>query len=153
MPPILGGQPAKVLHRYTLEMADGTHIRLSSTIRKVAELADIIQRRVFERLLPQDLEQFERHERLEFGPVVINRDGIHTGRSLLPWTEVDRVVVNGRYLAILRKGSWLCKSFVRVRRIPNVRLLLAICEYWLTYLALGEKSVPLASRLLAEDVP
>lgn len=153
MPPIFSRRPVKVLHRYMLEMSDGGRIRLHSTIRRVAELGDILQLRVFERLLPQALERLDKGESLEFGAVVTNQDGIHIGGDRLPWSEVDRVFVHGRFLAISRKDSWWRKSFLRVRRIPNVRLLLAVSRYRLTTPAQGETSQELVRLLLADESP
>lgn len=121
---------AGTAHVYTILRNDGKKLRLNDGVRDIALLGETIQSEVFLRLLPRNAERFNRGDTLSFGPLRIDRQGLHTGRQTLPWREVaSAIIVQDGWLWITRTGqpptTWVRLDAVS---IPNLAILLSLTD-------------------------
>ncbi len=92
-------------------------------------LARAVEERLLECKLPALRKRFlQEHESIAFGPIMLESEGIRQGRSLLPWSEVDDVCAEGGYVQVRRRGKKTSWCLVKLARVPNCCLLLALAK-------------------------
>jgi hypothetical protein len=82
------GVPAHIGGRMRLGLRDGRSIRVPDRVVNHDVLADRVQEEVLARLLPAAQQDIARAKRLTFGPVSIDRAGVHADGRTLPWEEL-----------------------------------------------------------------
>lgn len=120
---------AGTYHVYTAAPASGPRVVLDSRlISGVEKLGAVLVRESAAHLLPRYTSAFERGERLSFGSLGLDKEGIYRGRRSLPWAAVRSVSVARGYLGVYQTGKWLAFCRVRVADLPNFVVLMMFLE-------------------------
>lgn len=114
---------------YTITSHDGTTVRLTQFYVGIAALGETIVREVTRVQLPRAMAAIQRGETVTFGELALNARGITcTGRSQVPWAQVDRVQVNRGYVSLRQAGRWQSWSRGQASQIPNLFVFLTLAD-------------------------
>jgi len=113
---------------YTLRTRSGERYVLDSFLRDHKTLGDAIRRETTLRLLPQALHAYKVAGRVEFGKLAISLEGLSKGSKMLPWYDVGCVVVQNGFVLVKRRDGRLAWFGVRMSKVPNLYVYLALAE-------------------------
>ncbi|HEY4384542.1 MAG TPA: DUF6585 family protein [Ktedonobacteraceae bacterium] len=120
--------------KYKLMQRDGHTLVLTHTIRNADELGKVLNRFLIGVMFPRFLAWYEAGEEVAFGPLSVDREGIHKDRSLLVWDEIQSVQigqnlmgVGNNIVRISRKGGggWT----LMLVTIPDVYVFEKLAQY------------------------
>jgi hypothetical protein len=116
-------------HTYTLLDRQNRRLVLSDSIRKVEQLAKVIEEGIFPLLYQHAADQYNLGQPLNFGPVTISKTGITIGKKNYAWVDVKQVTIRQGFLKIAKAdGGWFSGASAMVSAIPNLRVLSAILQ-------------------------
>jgi hypothetical protein len=115
------GALSNTVYVYTVRTHDGQILKFDSRFVQVKELGEAIQRNATVRLLPRYVQALNSGQRLAFGPLAVDREGLHAGQQSLPWAEIKAVKIQAGSLTIESVGgdgrTW---KPVSVAQLPNL---------------------------------
>ncbi|EFH87461.1 DUF6585 family protein [Ktedonobacter racemifer] len=113
-------------HTYTIKSPDGSQVVISSHLKKVKELGDVIMNEVTRRHLPLARQAYASGVPVSFGDLSVSLQGIGFRDKLLPWPEVKDVkLVNGS-VQVKKQGSMLSWATIDVAKVSNLPILLQL---------------------------
>ncbi len=116
-------------HEYTLLNKQNQKLKLKDVLQKVEELADLIEKNIYVRLHNAAVDAYNTGSMLTFGPVNVDKVGLHIGKKNFPWNEIKQVSLAQGYLQVAPQGGGLFKgASVPASAIPNLRVLLSIID-------------------------
>jgi hypothetical protein len=113
---------------YTIQGTDGERIVLNSLLRGQEILGGAIRRETTRRFLPQAIRTYEVEGQVEFGKLAISREGLSKGGKMLPWSEVGCVVLQNGFVLVRRRSGRPAWIGVRMGKVPNLYVYLALVE-------------------------
>jgi len=123
------GVYAGTQHVYTVQPASGPRVVLDSALLGgVDKLGDVLVRESTARILARRAAAFDRGERLAFGRLALDQQGLHVGRRSLPWAAFRSVSVHRGFVRIDAAGRRLAFCRFRVAELPNFVVLMAFLE-------------------------
>ncbi|HYH66429.1 MAG TPA: DUF6585 family protein [Urbifossiella sp.] len=100
---------------------------LDRSLNGYAKLADDVEARVARATLPDLLDRYRRGERLAFGPLELDTEGVTLRGREVPWAEVKEFrLVNGSLLMVGPPVDPWRGNGAAYRDVPNLAALLAI---------------------------
>lgn len=127
------GEDVDVRDEYTIGLHDGTALEIDYHFDEVEAFGSAVTAAVTDLLLPVHREALRAGETLDFGPIRLGADGVHTGDRHLPWDEVESIswkagilASDTAFLMVRRRGGLLAWAKVPVERIKNYPVLMAI---------------------------
>lgn len=122
------GRLSTLAATFWLMAKDGSKIMLDEKINRVVQLGESIQQHVATHQLATAIKQFNSEQLLTFGKLSLDKQGIHRGKSILPWSDVQAVEPRGWYFDIERKGKKLAWASLPISALINARTFLALCR-------------------------
>lgn len=111
---------------YTIKSPDGSQVVISSHLKKVKELGEVIMNEVTRRHLPLARQAYASGVPVSFGDLSVSLQGIGFRDKFLPWPEVKDVnLVNGT-VQVKKQGSMLAWASVDVAKVSNLPVLLQL---------------------------
>lgn len=121
--------PAKFDHHIILDLHNGDSIRLDRNLKNIDSLADHLQNSITKYQFPIALQQVKSGKELDFEIFQVNSTGIRYKDELLPWHEVDRIIVNLTRVQVQKKGKhWFNWADEKGWNLPNLRLFALIAN-------------------------
>lgn len=114
-------------YTYTLDTRLG-RIKFDGRYQNVEALGKEIQRRVTGAMAGRAVAAYENGQRVDFGPVAVDKSGLHSRGKSLPWSEVQRVKIENGFVSVAKQGKWLNWVSAPVHTIPNFFVLLALLD-------------------------
>ena len=111
---------------------DGHDFEFGEKFRRdeLVPIADYVTDGLLQNQLPELRRRyFEKQETLTFGPLRLEPQGIGSGRSVLPWEEVDFVGAEKGKIFVRKKDKLLRWCAVKAEKVPNLCLFLALSKY------------------------
>lgn len=128
-----GGQEVAVRDEYKLSLRDGTVLQVDYRFEQVEALGSAVMTAVTELRAPPARRAFEEGQTLDFGPILLHREGIETGGKRLGWQEIESVswkagllASDKAFLMVRRRGGLLAWAKVPVEEIKNYQVLMVI---------------------------
>ncbi len=107
-------------HRYTVQLNTGEKIVLDDRLgKKVEELGNAVQTGVTNTLFPRYWQSLQTGQRLEFGPMALDREKLYAGKKELRWDEIKAIKLDKGVMSVRKDKAWLNWSTVAVPQIPN----------------------------------
>jgi hypothetical protein len=106
-------------HLYTLQTSDGQKMKFDDKFAKVEELGTGIQKYVSNALYPRYVQALNNGQKVTFGPLAIDREGIYNGNKSLKWAEIKAVKIQSGTISIKKEGGWFNWASVSVPQVPN----------------------------------
>lgn len=115
------GSLSNTVYVYTVHTRDGQSFKFDNRFVNIKEVGEAIQSNVTALLLPRYLQAFNNGERLAFGLLAIDRQGLHGGQKSLLWAEIKSVKIHNGSMTVEQmtgeKSNW--KPIV-VAKLPNL---------------------------------
>jgi hypothetical protein len=105
---------------YTVRTRDGQTLKFNNRYAKIEELGNAIQRHVADALLPRYVEALNHGQRLNFGPIVVDRQYLHARDKSLPWREIRALKLQHDHIAIRNEGDWFNWVSISLPQVPNL---------------------------------
>jgi hypothetical protein len=99
-----------------------------ATVPRFPTLGELVEEALTRRLLPGALASFNRGQRVSFGPLGLDRQGVHRADddALLPWQDLESISTNAPVVAIIKRGSRDPWHMVATAAVPNLCVLTAL---------------------------
>ena len=130
-----GDEEIDVRDVYTIDLRDGTRLEVDFHFEAIDAFGAMIAHQLDVLLLPALQQAFRAGQALSFGPVTIDRSGVHTGGKSLSWGEVEafswrRGILSSEraFLQIKRTGGLLAWAKVPIEQIKNYSILMALAS-------------------------
>lgn len=107
----------------------GKKYAFSRNIENARELGRAIEREITRRRIASGWRQIKQGEKLRFGPLCISKEGMYKGLDLVPWDQISQVHIFQGVIAIAKDGIPQKWPLVRVARIPNFFLFVALIHF------------------------
>lgn len=128
----VNGQHIYDRYLYTIEKKGGESFTLSNMVSGVDSIGRAIKRETFARMFPQALETIERGERVSFGRVLVDTNGMEEGGARFLWTQLASVRVKDGVIQIKDRAGKSVMSG-QYGTTPNAHVLLALLEKHLPF--------------------
>jgi hypothetical protein len=124
------GVHTDTIYVYTVRTHDGRTLKFNNRFAQIQALGDAIQRNVSAALLPRYVQALNSGQRLSFGPLAIDRQGLYAGDKSLPWAEIEAVEIQNGAIAIKNAaGDWCNWAPVKLAQVPNFWVFYEIISY------------------------
>ncbi len=107
-------------HVYTVKSADGQKIILNDSLGKNVEtLGKEIQRNAANALFPRYWQSLQNGQRLQFGPLGLDREKLYAGTKEVRWDEIQAVKIDKGRISVKKDKGWFNWATATVPQIPN----------------------------------
>ena len=86
---------------------------------KVEDLGSAIQNAATRALYPRYAEALNSGQRVTFGPLALDKQGLYAGQKSLTWGEIKAVKLAQGVLSVKKEGGWFNWTTATVPQIPN----------------------------------
>jgi hypothetical protein len=124
----VNGVYAGTMHTYTVMLRDGAKIVLDDRLRDVESIGGPVVKTSAVRLLPRYVQALQAGQRVSFGPIAIDPQGIYSGSKSLAWSEIKAVKLDRGVLSVAKEGKWLNWTSATVPQIPNFYVLMTLLD-------------------------
>lgn len=114
---------------FTVQRNDGATFKFNAILKNVAQLGQNIQQAVTQRHMPQAIAAFQGGSAIPFGPLTVTAQGLHNGREILPWNQVQSVDVKQGQVIVKKVGKTFSWASVYISKIPNLMVFLGLVNY------------------------
>lgn len=105
---------------YTVQTNTGQKLRFDSKLAQIEALGQTLQRQISAILLPRYAQALNSGQRLNFGPLALDREGLYVGNKSLPWPEIEAIKIQNGAIAIKKAaGGRLHQAPVSLAQVPN----------------------------------
>lgn len=106
-------------HIYTIVTNTDQKFVLNDQLKKVEDLGSAIQKNVSEVLWPQYVNALQNGQRLTFGPLALDAQGLYSGNKTLTWAEIKAIKIHQGTISVKKEKGWFSWATVTVPQIPN----------------------------------
>ncbi len=106
-------------HIYTVVTKDKRRVVLNDKLAGVEALGNEILKNSAVLLFPAYWQALQSGQRLTFGPLAIDQQGLYSGAKTLPWSETKAIKIQQGVISVKKEGGWLNWASVSVPQIPN----------------------------------
>lgn len=115
-------------HRHTLRHTDGRTLVLTHGTQDIAEVYHAIESGATPLIIERAEDALNRGEAVAFGPITLDRQGVHTSRGTIPWAQVAGLGDAGRFVTISAANGELWPIKVARAKIVNLTALAVLVE-------------------------
>jgi len=106
-------------HLYTVQAQGNVKIKLDDRLAKVEELGKEIQRGAANTLFPRYWQALQSGQRVTFGPLALDSQGIYSGKKTLSWEEIKGIKIDRGVISVKKEKGWFNWATATVPQIPN----------------------------------
>jgi hypothetical protein len=115
-------------YTYTVRRPDGESVVLDNNMYwEIAELGSMIEREVFQAQLPRSIEAVRAGQSVAFGQFEVGPHGIRNGQDIVPWGEVEQVVLEKGYVGVRTSGRRRTPKY-DIATVPNIFVFAKLAE-------------------------
>jgi hypothetical protein len=111
-----------------LRRGDGYQVKLTNTIKNIAELGPIVIQNVTRELVPRALYALQAGQTLVFTPFSVNQQGISNGREFIPWSQVQAIDIKQGRVMVKKSGMFRNWGAAMVAKIPNCFVFITVSQ-------------------------
>jgi len=104
---------------YTIQTRDKNKITLDTKFPQIEQLGNAIVEGSFNALAPVYWTAMQNGQRLTFGPLAIDTQGIYSGNKSLQWAEIKAIKIDKGNISVKKEGGWFNWASATVPQIPN----------------------------------
>ncbi len=121
----------EVLYSYMIRRSDGTPFELSHDLPYLDRLGRFMERESARHILPRVLAAYKAGTTQEFADILVNSNGIilKTSKKLLPWSELEKLVIDDTTITLYRKGETWAWATLGISDIPNTAVLQGLVRH------------------------
>ena len=106
-------------YKYTVLTKDKRRFVLDNDLPGVEQLGNAVLQGSAVALFPAYWQALQNGQRLNFGPLAIDRQGIYAGSKNLPWSDIKAIRIHDGAISVKKEGGWLNWTSISVRQVPN----------------------------------
>lgn len=106
-------------HVYTIQTNTDQKFVLNDQLKKVEDLGSAIQKNVSEALWPQYVNALQNGQRVTFGPLALDAQGLYSGNKALTWAEIKAIKIHQGTISVKKEKGWFSWATVTVPQVPN----------------------------------
>jgi hypothetical protein len=106
-------------YNYTIQTKDKRRVVLDGKLPGIEQLGNEVVRQSTVALFPAYWQALQSGQRLTFGPLAIDNQGLYSGAKSLPWSEIKAIKIQAGMISVKKEGGWLNWASARVPQIPN----------------------------------
>jgi len=106
-------------YRYTIQLNDKTKITLDNKFPKIEQVGKAITNGSANALFPKYMATLKSGQRVAFGPLSLDHNGLYSGNKSLTWQEIKAVKIAQGIISIKKEGGWLNWVTVSVPQVAN----------------------------------
>lgn len=123
----VNGQHIYDRYLYTIDKRDGESFALSNMVSGVDKIGRALKEETFARLYPQVSEAMQRGEKVSFGTLAIDANGVESNGARFLWTQLAGVKIKDGVIEVKdRNGKAIVSG--QYGFTPNAHVLLALLE-------------------------
>ena len=104
---------------YTIQTKDQKRVALDNKFVKIEDLGNAIISGSANVLFPRYVQALQQGQRLTFGPLAIDPNGIYSGNKSLRWDEIKGIRIHQGTVSVKKEGGWFNWATAAVPQIPN----------------------------------
>lgn len=111
-----------------VESADST-LKISSRYNDLEAVVDFLEHFQNQSLRPQLIEKLQEGQKIKFGLITLDKDGIIIKKKAYQWSEIERLTLDSGVFSIYsqeKKMLGRANSFIEVKDIPNLQIFLEL---------------------------
>lgn len=131
-------------YSYKVNKVDGTVLKIDNGFDHLHAFGARLGREITRIRFPQVLAAYSAGSCLTFGPFNLDLDGVRVGKRSVPWKNIERfdfvrdtLWLYTRHAVMmsyrLKKPGWTGWTKIRVAKIPNITLFMALTDYILSH--------------------
>jgi hypothetical protein len=103
-------------------------VNAGATVPRFPTLGEVVEEALTRQLLPHMLSSYERGQAVRFGPLSVDRQGIHIvdEDGLLAWQDLESISTNAPVVAIIKRGARDPWRMLATATVPNLCVLTAL---------------------------
>jgi len=107
-------------HVYNVATNTGEKLVFDDRLGKqVEQLGQAIQRGVTNALYPRFWQGLQNGQRLDFGPLALDREKLYSGKKELRWDEIKAIKIEKGQISVRKDKAWLNWANASVPQVPN----------------------------------
>lgn len=106
-------------HLYTVQAQGNMKIKLDDRLAKVEDLGKEIQRGAAITLFPRYWQALQSGQRVTFGPLALDSQGVYSGQKALRWEEIKGIKIDRGVISVKKDKGWFNWATATVPQIPN----------------------------------
>ena len=104
---------------YTVQTRDKKRIVLDNKLAGIEQLGNEVVRGSSIALFPRYWQALQNGQRLTFGPLGIDKQGLYSGNKSLQWSEIKAIKIQQGTISVKKEGGWFNWASVTVPQVPN----------------------------------
>jgi len=104
---------------YTIQLNDKTRLTLDNKFPKIEGLGKAITNGSANALFPKYVAALKSGQRVTFGPLSLDLNGLRAGNKSLEWKDIKSVRIQQGMIWIKKEGGWLNWASYSVPQVPN----------------------------------
>lgn len=113
-------------YSYKVELHDGSQVAFNNSLRDIKRLGEILMHESSQAIYPRAMKQYDNGQTVDFGTLGVSQDGLHCGRSLLQWEDIDAVQIRRGLIEVSKRGKWFNWCNIPISSVPNLYVFLAL---------------------------
>jgi hypothetical protein len=113
------GRHVRTTYLYTIDLNDKTRVTLDNKFPGIDALGKAITNGAAQALFPKYMTMVKTGQRVNFGPLALDTQGLYSGNKSLTWQEIKAVKINKGVISVRKEGGWFNWVTVTVPKIPN----------------------------------
>jgi hypothetical protein len=113
---------------YTVQLRDKTRIALDNKYPKIEDVGKAITVGATNTLFPRYATALRSGQRVTFGPLAMDANGLYSNNKSLQWSEIKAVKIQQGIISVKKEGGWFNWASVTVPQVPN---------FWIFYDLIG----------------
>jgi hypothetical protein len=113
------GRHVRTTYLYTIQLNDKGRITIDNKFPNVETLGKAITDGAAKALFPAYMTALKSGQRVTFGPLALDAQGLYSGNKSLTWQEIKAVKINKGIISVRKEGGWFNWVTVTVPQIPN----------------------------------
>lgn len=104
---------------YTIQLRDKTRITLNNQLPKIEALGKAVSVGTANALFPRYAADLRSGQRVSFGPLAMDANGLYSGNKSVLWNEIKAVKIQQGVISVKKEGGWFNWASVTVPQVPN----------------------------------
>jgi hypothetical protein len=111
---------------YEIELHDGTRVTLNNSLGDIKHLGEIVMHESSQAIYPRVMECYDQGKIVYFGSLGVSQEGLHYGRSVLHWEDIEGVQIKRGLIEVRKRGKWFNWCTIPISSVPNLYVFLAL---------------------------
>lgn len=115
-----------LIYVYTVQRNDGKIFKQGSPLQQSDDMGQRMMREVTKVHLPLAKAAYSAGQRLSFGPIQVDMQGLSNGKETVAWPQIGRLALSNGNVTVEQRGHQYQWSPVKAADVPNLSVLISL---------------------------